>query len=345
MKPEIASTSVSVSLMALPAGTPAGLYGLYEVLSSAGVAWPALTGGPESAPYFDVKIVGPSRQPFDCAIGISITPHAAFAEVSQSDIVIVPDLMTDADPRGSWPEATEWVRKLHDSGALICSVCTGSLLLADAGLLDGMEATTHWSAIDIFTRYYPSVTLRPESTLVLSGEAQRIITSGGAAFWEDLALYLTTRFCGQAEAVRTAKIFLLGDRSEGQLPYAAMGAPRRHEDAVIAKVQVWIADHYTERAPVARMSVRSGLPERTFKRRFKIATGYAPVEYVQTLRIEEAKQMLETSGDVTEDIGRQVGYEDPAHFRRLFKRRTGLTPSRYRQRYQAVGMVKNDGYD
>ena len=222
-------------------------------------------------------------------------------------------------------------------------MCTGSVLLAEAGLLDGREATTHWSAAGLFSAWYPSVRLRPERILAPAGPEHRIITSGGAASWEDLALYLIARFCGEAEAVRTAKIFLFGDRSEGQLPYAAMARPRRHEDAVIARCQAWIAGHYAADNPVTRMVAQSGLPERSFKRRFKAATGYAPVDYVQTLRIEEAKQLLETTADPTDAVAHQVGYEDPAFFRRLFKRRTGVTPARYRQRFQSIAMVHEGG--
>lgn len=335
---------LSVSLLALPDGTPAALYGLYETLSSTGVVWPMLTGGAAGTARFDVRIVGPSAVPFDCAIGVPISPHAGMADVARSDIVIVPDVAIgiDRDPRGMWPDAVQWLRKLHEGGALVCTVCTGSLLLAEAGLLDGLKATTHWSAADMIARYYPAIDLQPEDVLVLEAESRGIITSGGAASWEDLALYLIARFCGQEEAVRVAKAFMLGDRSDGQLPYASTTMPRRHEDAIVAAVQQWIADHYAERAPVARMAERSGLPERTFKRRFKIATGRTPGDYVQTLRIEEAKQLLETTGDPTESIGFQVGYEDPAYFRRLFKRRAGITPSRYRQRFQAVGRVREN---
>lgn len=336
-----AMTPVTVSLLALPQGTPAALYGLYEVLSYVGVAWPMLTGIAGGEARFDVSIVGPTREPFICAIGIPITPQKSFADISRSDIIIVPDVTISMmiDPRGMWPEAADWLRQCHKAGALVCSVCTGSLLLADAGLLDGLEATTHWSAKDLFARHYPAVKLCPDRVLALEGLSRGIITSGGAGSWEDLSLYLIAKYWGQEEAVRAAKVFLFGDRSEGQLPYAAAGAPRHHEDAIIADMQTWIADHYTDSAPVARMAARSGLSERTFKRRFKIATGYTPVEYVRVLRIEEAKQMLETTREATEAIGRQVGYEDPAHFRRLFKRRTGVTPSRYRQRYQAIGNI------
>jgi transcriptional regulator GlxA family with amidase domain len=330
------SPPVTVSLLALPESTPATLYGLYEVLSAVGVTWPALTGEPAAGPRMDARIVSLDGTPLNGALGLPIVPHAALSAVQQTDLLIVTDLNLplDADPRGRWPEVTDWLRAQFARGATVCSVCTGSILLAEAGLLDGAEATTHWCAIPLFRSYYPAVKLRPERILIPSGLAQRLITSGGSAAWEDLALYLIARYCGEVEAVRTAKIFLFGDRSEGQMLYAARARARRHDDALVARCQTWIAEHYAAPNPVTRLVTYSGLPERTFTRRFTAATGYSPVEYVQTLRIEEAKQLLETTGEPTDVVAAQVGYEDPAFFRRLFKRRTGVTPARYRQRWQ-----------
>jgi transcriptional regulator GlxA family with amidase domain len=188
--------------------------------------------------------------------------------------------------------------------------------------------------VETLRSHYPQVRLRPERILVRSGHDGRIVTSGGTGSWEDLALFLVGSLCGEAEAIRTSKIFVFGDRSEGQLPYAVMRRPDRHDDAAIAASQEWIASNYAVAHPVARMAEHSGMNERTFARRFKIATGYAPVDYVQTLRVEEAKQMLETTDEPTDVVARAVGYEDPAYFRLLFKRKCGVSPARYRRRFR-----------
>jgi transcriptional regulator GlxA family with amidase domain len=211
--------------------------------------------------------------------------------------------------------------------------------LAEAGLLDGCEATTHWNARPFFQRCYPRVLLRAERILVPSGAEHRLVTSGGSTSWTDLALYLLARFCGDAEARHIAKIFLFGDRSDGQLPFAAMVRPAQHEDAVIAQSQTWIADNYAVANPVAAMVHLSSLNDRTFKRRFKAATGYAPLEYVQSLRIEEAKQILETTDMAIDDVASSVGYDEPNSFRRLFKRTTGISPHQYRLRFASIGMA------
>jgi transcriptional regulator GlxA family with amidase domain len=239
------------------------------------------------------------------------------------------------DPCGRWPEETRWLRERHAAGATVCSICTGAVVLAEAGLLDGEIATTHWSAVPLVARHYPRVRLEP-GRILAPARGERVITSGGASSWEDLALFLIARVAGGPEAVRIAKIFLFGDRSEGQLLYAGARRPRRHDDAAVAGAQAWIGAHYATANPVAQMVARSGLPERSFKRRFRAATGYAPTEYVQTLRIEEAKQMLETGDLATDAVAFEVGYEDPAFFRRLFKRATGVTPARYRQRFARI---------
>jgi transcriptional regulator GlxA family with amidase domain len=338
MVTSLETASVSVSLLALRETSPAALYGILEVLSSVGITWRQLTGEATVARPMTARIVARTPETFLSAIGVPIAPAAAIADVNRSDIVIVTDLELPggATPRWDWTMEAEWVRGQFAKGATICSVCTGSIFLAETGLLDGLEATTHWSATRLFRERYPDVALRPERILCPAGPEHRIITSGGASSWEDLSLYLIARFCNVEEAVRIAKIFVFGDRSDGQLPFSAMARPRPHEDAVIGACQSWIGDHYAGPNPVARMAERSGLGQRTFKRRFKAATGYTPMDYVQALRVEEAKQLLETTNEPTDAVADAVGYEDPAFFRRLFKRRAGVTPARYRRRFQAI---------
>jgi transcriptional regulator GlxA family with amidase domain len=329
---------ISIDLLALPETTPGTIYGLYEVLCFVGVAWNAVIDDTVIGRRTTTRIVSPDGKPFTAVLGAPIIPHAALNDGPAADVIITTDLniSLDADPRGRWPETISWIRDSFDRGAVVCSVCTGTVLLADAGLLDGEEATTHWIATDLFRNYFPAVRLFPERFLSVAGPSDRIVTAGGSASWQDLALYLIARYCGEAEALRIAKLFVFGDHSEGQAQFAAMRRSSRHEDGVIAECQEWIARHYSEANPVSRMISHSGLAPRTFKRRFRAATGYAPVEYVQALRMEEAKQVLETTDDPVDAIAVTVGYDDPTFFRRLFKRRTGVTPSRYRQRFQSI---------
>jgi transcriptional regulator GlxA family with amidase domain len=167
--------------------------------------------------------------------------------------------------------------------------------------------------------------------------------AGGGTSWLDLALYLIARHAGADAAMRVAKLNLIDWHAVGQQPFARLARSRQVEDAVIARCQTWIADHYQVPAPVAAMVQLSGLAERSFKRRFQQATGMAPLEYVHTLRLEEAKQMLESGDAPIEAIAGEVGYEDAGFFGRLFKRHVDLTPAQYRRRFGAMRKAVVDG--
>lgn len=160
--------------------------------------------------------------------------------------------------------------------------------------------------------------------------------AGGGTSYLDLALYLIARTVGVEVAMQVARVNLIDWHEVGQQPFARLAPARQSEDAVIGQCQVWIAEHYEEPSPVSAMMQRSGLSERTFKRRFQRATGMAPLEYVHTIRLEEAKQLLETTDQPVERIAREVGYDDAAFFGRLFRRKVRLTPAQYRRRFQRV---------
>jgi transcriptional regulator GlxA family with amidase domain len=216
---------------------------------------------------------------------------------------------------------------------MLTSVCSGALVLAEAGLLDGREAASHWAYAELFARIYPHAKLRRDSILCLSAEAQGIVTAGGVTSWQELALYLIARFCGAPAARETAKVHLLAGHEGGQLPFAANNRSLSGSDKIIARCQEWIALHYEEPNPVQRMAEIAGLNTRTFARRFRAATGHSPIDYVQQVRIEEAKQMLETTAGPIDDLSMLVGYLDPAAFRRTFRKLAGTSPAEYRRRF------------
>jgi transcriptional regulator GlxA family with amidase domain len=180
------------------------------------------------------------------------------------------------------------------------------------------------------------VTVRARQTLVLSGEAQRIIMAGGGSSWQDLALYLIARFVGHKEAMEVAKVYMLQWHDMGQQPFASLMIVRNTSDAVVNKCQEWLAMNYKTNAPVAAMVELSGLPERSFMRRFAKAVGMRPLDYVHALRLEEAKQMLETTDLTVEAIANETGYEDTSFFGRLFRRKTDLSPAQYRLRFGSL---------
>ena len=329
---------ISVAVVALPESTAFVLFGLKEVLESVGPMWGMVTGSAAEAPRFDVAIVAAGTKPFRCFGGALVPADTTFEGNRRFDIVVVTDLAVSPDdhPRGKWPEVTAWLAARHAEGATIASVCSGSMLLAGAGLLDGHEATTHWAFGECLARAYPAVRWKPERILCINGEDERLVTAGGAASWEDLALYLVARLVSVDEAMHIAKLFLIDWHDVGQLPYAALARNRQVSDADIAHCQSWIAEHYEQPSPVASMIQLSGMSERTFVRRFKQATGMSPIEYVHTLRLEEAKQLLESDDVPVEAIAQEVGYEDAAFFGRLFRRKVGITPTQYRKRFRGL---------
>lgn len=321
-----------VSIVVFRECDPSIVYGVFDTLWAAG----SLLKAPPAEPLFTPRIVAAEHGPMELCTGVSIVPQDAIDEVEQADIVFVPNIMiaTPEDLHGLDRRLIEWIARMHGNGALVCSACGGSLALAKAGLLSGREATTHWSNVPLFRREFPDVTLREDRILVQTGDGHSIVSCGGASSWQDLSLLLIAKYGGNEEAIRISRLFLYQWHREGQLPYASMAANVDHGDGAILKCQTWLAEHYA-RADIVAEAVRiSGLPKRTFDRRFKAATGYSPLAYIQALRVEEAKQMLETGTQPVEAIGREVGYEDAASFRRLFRRLAGMAPGDYRRKFR-----------
>ncbi len=325
----------SIALLATAETSPSVLYGMYDVLLSVGAVYSDMTTGEPEECLLDVKIVAERDRPFRCFGKVLVEPHAGVDDVRKTDVAVVCDIYTpiDTPPRERYWREIDWLKQMHAGGSIIASVCSGSLILAEAGLLDGIECAGHWGYRDLFREHYPSVRFREDSILVFAGEGARIITAGGHSSWHDLALHLIARLCGANQAIRTAKIYLFSGHLDGQLPFAAMTRRIQRSDAVVGRCQQWIAQNYACANPVAMMVERSGLKPRTFERRFRAATGYRPMDYVHALRIEEAKQLIETESADIEEVGFQVGYEDPTFFRRLFKRKAGLTPAAYRRKF------------
>jgi transcriptional regulator GlxA family with amidase domain len=327
-----------VALFAAPETSPAILFGLYDVLGSVGAVYPDMTTGEPGDALLDVSIVAAQAEPFRCFGNILVEPTAVIDDGDEYQVIIVCDLYTPITtaPRGRFTREAAWLRAMHDRGALIGSVCTGSLLVAEAGLLNGRTCAGHWAYADLFGTEYPAVSFDSAAILVLASEADGVITAGGVTAWQDLALHVIARLCGPEHAVRTAKVHLLTGHQDGQLPYAAMVRLTDPSDAAVVRSQEWIADNYATDNPVAAMVATSGLLPRTFGRRFRAATGRRPIEYVHEVRIEEARRILESSSIAVDDVGYSVGYTDPTFFRRLFKRMTGLTPAAYRRKFAAI---------
>ena len=173
----------------------------------------------------------------------------------------------------------------------------------------------------------------PAPNLVYADPQGRIVTAGGITSWHDLALHLIARHVSPSEALRIAKVYLLKCHDEGELPYTALVRPLPHGDGMVRKIEVFLKERFQDQDAIVQAVKAGGIPERTLKRRFKAATGVPLIDYLQNVRIEHGKHLLETTGLPVEEISAEAGYSDVSFFRRLFKRLVGLTPLTYRRMF------------
>lgn len=336
----------AIALLAIPEVTASTLFGMYDLFAGVGRDWEMLVSGAPGQPKLQACVVAASAEPLRAANGVWIQPDHALADCPPVDFICISDALIapDAELEGRFEAEVAWLRERYAAGASLASACAGGLLLAEAGLLSGFDATMHWAYCDALAARHPDVRVHPDRAVVLTGEGQRIFMAGGGASWQDLALFMIARLLGATVAMQTARANLIQWHRLGQQPFAGLARSAQADDALIARCQEWIAEHYDQDRCVAQMTELSRLPERSFKRRFARATGMSPLEYVHTLRIEEAKQQLESSELPIEAIAQEVGYEDAGFFGGLFKRKVGMTPAQYRRRFgslhralQAVG--------
>lgn len=338
---------IHVSLLVIPEADPSSLTGMYTVLNLFNSVVPESTS-------FTAELVVPrafvsgsdsSTLSVQSRLGLPIPAQTVMEEVEYTDVLIIPSLFTDSDGEwhsGNHPGAISWMKALYAGKGMLCSACTGALLLAETGLLDGQQATQHWAFETTFRRNFPKVKLDSTKVLVASGEGGRIVMSGASAAWHDLVLYLIARFAGPAAARSIAKFFLLQWHDDSLAPFIVFHENTLHNDSIILEVQNWLGENSEVRNPVEAALRLSGLPARSFARRFRKATGFTPINYVQQLRVEAAKQLLETTSVSADEISFRVGYEDAAFFRRVFKRITSLTPGVYRRKFRSIGHYEED---
>jgi len=331
-----------VSLVAIPEAMISTLSGIFDVMNAFAVM--KIPGRTRAARPFHLEIVGLREGALELASRVPVTVQRSVADIETTDIIIVPSILLGPEgwSKGKHPELVDWFRAMHGRGALLCSACSGIFLLSETGLFDGMNTTVHFGYAQTFAAAFPQVPVHPERVLVVSGKREELITSGASMTWHDLVLYLIARFAGATAAQDVARFFALQWHQDGLTPYIVFEGRKDHGDLAIRAAQDWVATHFSVANPVEEMIRRTGLAERTFKRRFTNGTGYSPIAYVQRLRIEDAKRRLERTEVSIDEISWQVGYEEPAFFRRLFKRVTGLAPGAYRRRFKIPDYARSN---
>jgi transcriptional regulator GlxA family with amidase domain len=314
-----------------------------EVFHSAGALWRELKGeAPE--PRFRVvtaSIDGESvRSPY---AGLTMAPMLGIANVEQADIVIIPTSGLELDEKLIENSALlPWLRKHYAAGAYLAGVCMGAAYLAEAGLLDGKRATTHWAVADDFRKRYPLVDWQADHFVT---EDSRLLCSGGLTAAADVSLYLVEKLCGHEVAVQTAKALLLSMPRTHQSGYAVLPLSPPHGDDRIRLVEAFMQARYADGISNEQLAELACMSERTFLRRFKAATGRVPAAYLQAVRVEAAKSMLELEKAPVQTVSQNVGYEDVSFFRSLFKRETGMTPAEYRAHFAAFNVRQPESVD
>jgi transcriptional regulator GlxA family with amidase domain len=244
--------------------------------------------------------------------------------------VILPPSLVVPDRMRPMRDAARWLTRQHDKGTTLCSVCAGAFVLAETGLIDGRRATTHWAFAEALSARFPQVEVAVERMVIDDGD---IMTAGGILAWTDLGLTLVERLMGPSVMLATARFLLIEPPGREQRPYSPFVPRFDHGDAAVLRVQHHLHATGAQAHGVEELAARAGLEARTFLRRFKKATGLRPTEYAQQVRIAKAREALELTRRPVEQIAWQVGYGDPAAFRKVFQRITGLGPNAYRQRF------------
>jgi transcriptional regulator GlxA family with amidase domain len=308
--------------------------GALDVFAFAGVSWQRIHQLP-TTPKFNVQLASTHGQAFQCSNQITLQPNIAIEDVSQTDILLIPTIGGDIDAAlDDVKSQLIHIKRLHKMGADVAANCTGTFLLAETGLLDHKPATTHWGYADKFKHHYPNVQLQPDKMVT---EKDSIYCAGGGMAWIDLSILLIERYCGHQVATDTAKSHVLDVSRTSQTIYASSRQRHFHSDKDISAVQSFLEAHLHTKLSLDDVARKHNMTERTLNRRFKNACNTTPWQYLQSLRIEKARKLLETTNNQLEKIVNAVGYEDMSSFTRLFKKVTGLSPSQYRSKFKRLG--------
>ncbi|MEV7525708.1 GlxA family transcriptional regulator [Streptomyces sp. NPDC091371] len=279
---------------------------------------------------YAIRTVSPGGLPVRTGSGLTLVPDGDMesARPGPGTTLLVPGGRYRADFE---PRLTDWLRAHGGAAERLVSVCTGGLLLAEAGLLDGRRATTHWNACEQMARDYPAVVVEPDPIYVRDGP---VATSAGVTAGIDLALALVEEDHGQEVALTIARHLVVFLRRPGnQAQFSAQLAAQTARRDPLRDVQQWIAEHPDSDLSVETLAARARLSPRHFARAFQAETGVTPGRYVERVRVEHARRLLEESGDGVAQISRACGYGTPEALRRAFVRTLGQPPAEYRRRF------------
>jgi transcriptional regulator GlxA family with amidase domain len=270
--------------------------------------------------------------PIMTADGVPIvTEPVSTLDGYEIDTLIVPGACNIDDVRRD-RELIDWIRRHAQDCRRVCSVCIGTFLLAEAGLLKGRRVVTHWQHCDRLASSYPNITVEPDAIYVRDG---RVWSSAGVTTGIDLALALIEQDCGRSVAMHVARVLVVYlRRMGGQSQYSALLAAQMESTSdAFAELERWIAEHLTADLRVERLAERAGMSPRNFARRYRETRKRSPARTVESIRVDAARRALEETADRIEDIARRCGFHSEEHLRAAFARHLGIAPRAYRDRF------------
>jgi transcriptional regulator GlxA family with amidase domain len=282
-------------------------------------------------PAFKLELVSEKIKNIQLDVSAQFICRTTMEEVSQTDLIIISGF--NGDNKAILKKNTaivNWIKEMNNAGAEVASLCVGSFFLAEAGLLNGKIATSHWAAAEEMQLQYPLIKVKSDRVITDQGG---IYTSGGGFSSIKLILYLIEKFCGREASLWISKRFSVDIDQISQAHFAVFTGQHQHNDDEILKSQTYIEQHYSTDISIDEVSALSNTGKRNFIRRFKAATNSTPIEYLQRVRIEAAKKALEDKNWQLDEVMSTVGYKDIKTFRMIFKRMTGLSPNGYRKKY------------
>ena len=282
-------------------------------------------------PVFTIELVSENADNIQLNVPARFICYRTIDRVTQTDLIIIPGFNGDSKViLKKYSAAIDWIKQMNKSGTEIASMCVGSFFLAEAGLLNGKTATSHWAATDEMQLRYPLVKVKSDNVIT---DQDGIYTGGGAFASLKLILYLIEKFCGRETLLGVSKQFSIDIAPESQAHFAVFTGQRQHNDEEILKSQAYIEQHYSTNISIDQVSAVTNTGKRNFIRRFKAATNNTPIEYLQRVRIEAAKKALEDNNLQLNEVANIIGYGDIKTFRMVFKKMTGLSPRDYRKKY------------
>jgi len=313
-----------VVLMAFTGGNASSIAGPLEVLRYASERLIDKTP-------ISVTVASKDGSEVTCDDGVNIIPTSSVDEIRDIDLVFLAGMPSNIDEAiDSNSDTINWIRDQHAQGTTFAAVCPTQALLAHAGLTRGKSVNMHWSLINDARRRWPSTNWTADRMVV---EDTKLYSCCGAAAAIDLTLHIIEHLCGRESVLMCAQWFQTGLPGTRQHIPPAMFGCLTPEKTDMARITTWIHEHYHESINFEILSSHYGMSWRTFYRHFLKTTGDSPKVYLQKLRLNAARHMLETNGGTIDQICERVGYSNPAFFRMLFKRYIGMTPSCYRKNY------------